>query len=133
MNNTLATAMHATRCAMSAPIRTTPGALLYGRDMIIDVPLIANLSAIRNCRQQMIDKNLKNKNKKRIEHHYRVGDRVKQIVWNIIQVVLIITWTVVCTCDLLQRQLNYTMNTDGNQYTVNMMVPTVQRIVVKII
>ena len=40
MDNGLATAMHATRCAMSTPIQTTPGALVYGRYMIMDVPLI---------------------------------------------------------------------------------------------
>ena len=82
MDNALATAMHATRCAVSTPIGTSPGALVYGRDMIMDVPLIANLSAIRDGRQQMIDENLIKQNKKRIEHHYRVGDRVEQIVWN---------------------------------------------------
>ena len=82
MDNALATAMHATRCSVSSPIRTTPGALVYGRDMIMDVPLIANLTAIRDGRQQMIDENLIRQNKKRIEHHFRVGDRVQQIVWN---------------------------------------------------
>ena len=82
MDNTLATSMHATRCVVSAPSWTTPGALVYGRDMIMDVLLIANLSAIWDSRQQMIDENLIKQNKKRIEHHYQVGDRVKQIVWN---------------------------------------------------
>ena len=48
MDNALATAMHATRCAVTGPIRTSPGALVYGRDMIMDVPLIANLSTIRD-------------------------------------------------------------------------------------
>ena len=50
--------------------------------MIMDVPLIANLSAIQDGRQQMIEENLIKQNKKRIEHHYRVGDIVEQIVWN---------------------------------------------------
>ena len=48
MDNALATCMYTTRCAVSSPIRTTPGALVYGRDMIMDVPLIANLAAICN-------------------------------------------------------------------------------------
>ena len=30
----------------------------------------------------MIDKNLKRQNKKRIEYHYQVGNRVEKIVWN---------------------------------------------------
>ena len=51
MDNALATAMYTTRCAVGAPIGTSPGALVYGRDMIMDVPLIANLSAIWNGRQ----------------------------------------------------------------------------------
>ena len=82
MDNALATAMHATWCAVTGPIWTSPGALVYGRDMIMDVLLITNLSAIRDGRQQMIDENLIKQNKKRIEHHYQVGDRVKQIAWN---------------------------------------------------
>ena len=70
MDNALATAMHATRCAVSAPIGTSPGALVYVRDMIMDVPLIANLAAIRDGRQQMIDENLIKQNKKRTKHQY---------------------------------------------------------------
>ena len=50
MDKALATAMHATRCAVSAPIGTSPGALVYSRDMIMDVLLIANLAVIRNGR-----------------------------------------------------------------------------------
>ena len=84
MDNALATCMHATRCAVSFLIRTTPAALVYGRDMIMDVPLnlIANLALIRDGQQQMIDRNLVEQNKKRIEHHLRIGDRVQHIVWN---------------------------------------------------
>ena len=48
MDNVLATAVHATECAVNAPIQTTPGTLVYGRDMIMDVLLIANLSTIQD-------------------------------------------------------------------------------------
>ena len=82
IDNALATCMHAMRCSVSAQIGTTPGAMVFGRDMIMDVPLLANLAAIRDGRQQMIDENLIKQNKKRIEHHFRVGDLVMQIVWN---------------------------------------------------
>jgi len=60
----------------------TQGVLAYEREMIMDVPVIANLSAIQDGRQQMIEENLVKQNKKRIEHHYKVGDIVEQIVWN---------------------------------------------------
>ena len=70
MDNALATSTHATRCTVSAPIGTSPGALVYGRDMIMDVTLIANLAASWDGRQQMINENLIEQNKKRIEHQY---------------------------------------------------------------
>ena len=44
----MATAMYATRCTASSPVRTTPSLLVYGWDMIMimmDVLLIANLAA----------------------------------------------------------------------------------------
>ena len=48
MDNTLATVIHASRCTVSTPIQITPGALVYGKDMIMNVHLIANLSAIQD-------------------------------------------------------------------------------------
>ena len=82
MDNALATCKHAMRCSVSAPIGTTPGAMVFGRDMIMDVPLLANLAAIQDGCQQMIDKNIMKQNKKRIEYHFCVDNRVIQIVWN---------------------------------------------------
>ena len=70
MDNVLATAIHATRCAVRTPVPTTTSTLVYERDMIMDVSLIDNLSAIQDGLQQMIDKSLISQNKKRIEHHY---------------------------------------------------------------
>ena len=75
MDNALATCMHVMRCSISAPIGTTPRAIVVGRDMIMDVPLLTNLAAIRDGCQQMINKNLIKQNKKRTEYHYCVGNR----------------------------------------------------------
>ena len=77
MDNVLATAIYATWSAVRFPNKTTPGVLVYGRDMILDVPFIKNLTAIRYGQQQMINKYLIRQNEKRIEHNFRVGDRVK--------------------------------------------------------
>ena len=57
-------------------MRTSPGALVFNRDMMIDVPLLADLDAIRGRKQQLIDANLIRENKKRIDYNYKVGDRV---------------------------------------------------------
>mgnify|MGYP003336615714 CR=1 FL=1 len=44
--------------------------------MFVDVPLIANLVAIRNRRQLIIDRNLMQHNRKRYDYHFCVGERV---------------------------------------------------------
>ena len=44
--------------------------------MLLSIPVIADLVAIRERRQLLIDKNLRRQNKKRIEHHYKVGEYV---------------------------------------------------------
>lgn len=76
IENALATAMHVTRCAVTQSIGTTPGSLVFRRDMFIDLPVIADLVAIRERRQLLIDDNLRRQNLKRREHHYRVGDTI---------------------------------------------------------
>ena len=75
-DNALATCMHSTRCAVHQALQTSPGALVYRRDMFVDVPVMADLVAIRQRRQQLVDQNLIRHNRKRYDHHYRVGDPV---------------------------------------------------------
>jgi len=58
MDNALATVMHATRCAINHTMKTSLGDLTFRRDMFVDVPIKADLIAIRNNRQQLIDTNL---------------------------------------------------------------------------
>eukprot|EP00957_Ditylum_brightwellii_P073774 5606339-Ditylum_brightwellii.AAC.1 len=38
-----ATAMHATRCALSRTLGTSPGAMVFQRDMLINLPVVADL------------------------------------------------------------------------------------------
>ena len=56
MNDTLATCMYATRCAFNATMQTSPGALVYQWDMLMDVPLIENLEQIRDIRQLLTNR-----------------------------------------------------------------------------
>ena len=77
IEETLATAMHATQCATSSAVDNhTPGAVAFGRDMFMDIPIIADIIAIRNNRQLLVDKRLLRENRKRIRHDYAVGDLV---------------------------------------------------------
>ena len=77
IHETLATAMHACRCACSSSLGyNSPGALAFNRDMFLDIPLYADILAIRNNRQLLVDKRLIRENAKRIRHDYAVGDLV---------------------------------------------------------
>ena len=62
VENALATCTHATRCAVNNVLKCSPGALVFCRDMFVDVPIIADLLAIRDRRQLLIDENLRRQN-----------------------------------------------------------------------
>ena len=76
IDSALATTMHATRASIHRTLRTTPGALVFQRDMFLNIPLIANLQTIRDRRQILIDENLRRQNLKRRSFDYAVGQRV---------------------------------------------------------
>jgi hypothetical protein len=44
--------------------------------MMLDIPLIADLITIRNSRQRIIDERLRVANLHRLNHDYRIGERV---------------------------------------------------------
>ena len=74
--------MHTMRCAYNHVMKTSPGAAVFNRDMTINVPLVTDIVAITNRRQQMIDKNLIRLNKKRVNHNYAVGERVVMVEYD---------------------------------------------------
>ena len=57
----LAQVAWAIRCTYHATLRATPGQLVYGRDMILDIPYTANWSKINSRKQELIDKSNKKK------------------------------------------------------------------------
>jgi transposase InsO family protein len=76
-NNALHTAMHATRCASHNSLdNISPGALVYRRDMYLDIPLLADVLTLQQLRQKQIDKRLLRSNARRKQHDYKIGDHV---------------------------------------------------------
>ena len=63
-------------------MNTSPGAMLFNRDMMTNIPLISNLLAIGNRRQQLVDENVRQVNAKIIQHNYAIGDQVKFVNYN---------------------------------------------------
>ena len=63
-------------CAVNHTLQNSPGEIAFRRDMFVDVLIIADLQAIQNRRQLLIDQNLIRMNRKRHDYHFRVGDRI---------------------------------------------------------
>ena len=82
IDNALSTVVHASRCSVNHTMKTSPGAMLFNRDMMTNIPLISNLLAIGNRRQQLVDENVRRVNARRIQHNYTIGDRVKFVNYN---------------------------------------------------
>jgi protein associated with RNAse G/E len=72
----LAAVMFATHATYHTTTQATPAQLVFGRDAILNTKFEADWKYIRARKQQLIDQNNFNENKKRISHQYKVGDKV---------------------------------------------------------
>ena len=72
----LAAALFAMCSMYHTTLRMMPGQLVFGRDMILNTQYLADWTAIKAHKQQLIHKNNIIKNSKRIPHQYKVGDMV---------------------------------------------------------
>ena len=54
----------------------TPGQLIFGRDMILNMQHLADWTTIKARKQQLICKNIIIENSKHIPYQYKVGDKV---------------------------------------------------------
>jgi hypothetical protein len=57
-------------------LKASPGAAIFGRDMLFDIPLIANWNKIGDYRQRQSDLNTARKNSKQVDYDYKVGNKV---------------------------------------------------------
>jgi len=70
-------AIFACRCiSHSALNNASPGAVVFHRDMFMDLPYTANLLTLQHLRQQKIDLRLVKKNAKRISKDWKIGDNI---------------------------------------------------------
>jgi hypothetical protein len=72
----LAAASFAMRATYHTTLQATPGQLVFGRDMILNTQYLADWTAIKTRKQDLIRKNNLIENAKRIPHRYQVGDQV---------------------------------------------------------
>ena len=76
IDSALATASHAVRTNTSQATGCSPGALVFHRDMLLDVPLVIDLVQVRDKRQIMVDENLLRINAKRSSYDYQPGQKI---------------------------------------------------------
>jgi hypothetical protein len=57
-------------------LKASPGAAIFGRDMLFRVPFIADWKQIGENRQCKTDHNNDNESKKRVNYNYKVGDKI---------------------------------------------------------
>jgi putative transposase len=72
----LAAASFAMRATYHTTLQATPGQLVFGRDMILNTQYLADWTAIKARKQELIRKNNIIENSRRIPHEYRPGDQV---------------------------------------------------------
>jgi hypothetical protein len=66
----------AVRSTFHTCLQSTPGQIVFGRDMIFNVKYIANWELIKQRKQKIINLNNKKENAKRMQHVYQVGEKV---------------------------------------------------------
>jgi hypothetical protein len=57
-------------------LKASPGAAIFGQDMLFDIPLIADWHKIGEHRQQLTDINNAHEKERRIDYDYKVGQKV---------------------------------------------------------
>jgi hypothetical protein len=57
-------------------LKASPGAAIFGRDMLFDIPFLADWNKIGEYRQRQTDHNTARENKSRVDWDYKVGGKV---------------------------------------------------------
>ncbi len=76
INIFLADAAWAIRSTHHTVLKTSPGAAIFGRDMLFDISFIADWKTIREHRQKLTDCNTDRENEGKIDYDYKVGKKI---------------------------------------------------------
>ncbi len=57
-------------------LKASPGAAIFGWDMLFDILFVADWKQIGDYRQHQTDHSNKRKNNKRVDYDYKVGDKI---------------------------------------------------------
>jgi len=77
VNSALASTMRAMRCSASTSLDgISPGSLVFGRDMLLNIPIVTDIISISENRQLQTDLRLERENRRRSQFDYQVGGSV---------------------------------------------------------
>ncbi len=76
---TLVTAAWAIRSTYHTVLKASPGAAIFWRNMLFDIPFVADWCKIAEWRQSLTDRGNQWKNAKHIDYDYKVVDKVQVI------------------------------------------------------
>jgi hypothetical protein len=71
----LSDAAWAVRSTCNTVLKASPGAAIFGRDMLLDIPFIADWQKIGEHMQRLTNLNNARENEGRIDHDYKVGQK----------------------------------------------------------
>ena len=69
-------AVWAIRSTYHTVLKASPGAAIFGRDMLFDISFVADWNQIGDYRQHQTDRSNKRENNKLVDYDYKVGDKV---------------------------------------------------------
>jgi hypothetical protein len=69
-------AVWAIRSTYHTVLKASPGAAIFGRDMLFNIPFIADWHKIGDCRQRQTGRSNIRENNKHVDYDYKVGDKV---------------------------------------------------------
>ncbi len=72
----LSVAAWTVRSTYHTVLKASPGTAIFGRDMLFNIPFIADWQKIGERRQRLTDLNSARENKGRIDYDYKVGQKV---------------------------------------------------------
>jgi hypothetical protein len=81
LDEALSIAMHAMRAGIHTTLGSSPGLLVFNRDMFLNIPLIANWHAITLKQEHIIHENLLPENQKRRRYDYIPQQHVLKKCW----------------------------------------------------
>ncbi len=73
--------MHAMRVGIHLTMGSSPGNLIFNRDMFLNIPLIANWHAITLNQEHLINENLMKENQKRRRYDYIPQQKILKKTW----------------------------------------------------